>query len=489
MYVLAMPANTTERGREMRVHSALAVLGTIAVAATAACSGTASGSATGTGRPTPTRITPVLASAGQQSLTWALPKFAVGRQLGWLLSVAPHAPLTAAEFEQHFDRTFLAAAPPAELNAALEKYPGTWRLISLDAGTAPTGLEAGIVAGTAEFTVEIATDPSGLISGALLAPAPSLSSGPASWQALDAAARGLAPVVSFEAATLGVGGSCEPLNTMAPAEPRPLGSMFKLYVLGALADAVAARRLSWQQTVALSGDLRSLPSGSLQIEPAGTRYTVSQLADLMMSSSDNTAADELMALVGRSAVEAQAGLTSAHASLDVPFLRTREMFQLKYDDYPTYADAYLALSPAARLAYLQTVIDRLPLSRVTATTAALATPRDADTIEWFGSPSDLCAQFARLYQDAGQASLGPVSAALSINNGDIGLGRSAWPLVWFKGGSEVGVLTLGYLARSAAGRVDVVVLELSDPQHAIPSSVTLSAVSLLHAAFGLAAAG
>ena len=60
--------------------------------------------------------------------------------------------------------------------------------------------------------------------------------------------------------------------------------------------------------------------------------------------------------------------------------------------------------------------------------------------------------------------------------------------MWFKGGSETGVLTLGYLARSAAGRVDVVVLELSDPQHAIPSSVTLSALSLVHAAFGLAAA-
>ena len=64
------------------------------------------------------------------------------------------------------------------------------------------------------------------------------------------------------------------------------------------------------------------PSGSLQIEPAGTRYTVSQLADLMISSSDNTAADELSALVGRSAVEAQVRLTSAHASLDVAEERT-----------------------------------------------------------------------------------------------------------------------------------------------------------------------
>ena len=71
-------------------------------------------------------------------------------------------------------------------------------------------------------------------------------------------------------------------QSVAPTEsPEPLASMFKLYVLGALADAVSAGRLSWQQPIALSASLRSLPSGSLQIEPAGTRYTVSQLADLM----------------------------------------------------------------------------------------------------------------------------------------------------------------------------------------------------------------
>ena len=162
----------------------------------------------------------------------------MGRQLGWLLSAAPHA-LAGRRDRQHFDQAFLTAAPPAEINEALEKYPGTWRLVSLDAGTAQTALVAGIVAGTAELGVTIATDSSGLISGARLTPAPSLSPGPASWQALDAAARGLAPDVSFEAATLGAGGSCEPLNAVAPTEPRPLASMFKLYVLGALADAVS----------------------------------------------------------------------------------------------------------------------------------------------------------------------------------------------------------------------------------------------------------
>jgi hypothetical protein len=44
--------------------------------------------------------------------------------------------------------------------------------------------------------------------------------------------------------------------------------------------------------------------------------------------------------------------TSAHASLDQPFLRTRELFVLKYANYPYYARTYLALPDAKRTAYL-----------------------------------------------------------------------------------------------------------------------------------------
>jgi beta-lactamase class A len=102
----------------------------------------------------------------------------------------------------------------------------------------------------------------------------------------------------------------------------------------------------------------------------------------MISSSDNTAADELAALAGRRAVEAQVRLTSEHASLNMPFLRTREFAALKFDAYPAYADAYLAGSPSARLSYLRTAVDGLPLSAVEPTAADLSSPRDIDTIEW-----------------------------------------------------------------------------------------------------------
>jgi hypothetical protein len=435
----------------------------------------------------PVMAAPATTSASRPSIAWALPHFAVGRQLGWLLSAAPRAPLPVKEIKRHFDKAFLAQVPPAQINKVLERYPSRspWRLVTLDAGTARDLLLVSAIAGTRRLGVEIQSDPHGLIAAVLLSAEPALPPGPTSWSAVDRAARKLAPDVGFEAATVS-GGRCAAVNTLAPSSPRPTASMFKLYVLGAVADAVSQGRISWRTRVALTAGLRSIPSGSLQIEPLGTRYTVAQLAQLMISSSDNTAADELAALVGRPAVEAQVRLTSRHASLDVPFLRTRELAALKFDHYPHHANAYLARSPAARLSYLRTVVDHLPLSAIEPNPGDLSRPRDIATIEWFASPADLCAQFARLHSDAGRPGLAPVSAALSTNDGGIELARAAWPLVWFKGGSETGVLTLGYLARSASGKVVVVVLELSDPTQAIADSVTFTALSILHAAVTLA---
>ncbi len=77
---------------------------------------------------------------------------------------------------------------------------------------------------------------------------------------------------------------------------------------------------------------------------------------------------------------------------------------------------------------------------------------------------------------------------LSVNDGGVALPRSTWSRVWFKGGSEAGVLTLGYLARDTAGRTFVVVAMLENPTTAIDEEtasirlldVVSSAFALLH---------
>jgi len=436
----------------------------------------------------------VLPTAPQNlSLAWAIPNYPVGRQLRWLLRAATGPPVPASALKAHFDAQFLSQVPPTLLNQGLEALhlQAPVGVTSLDAGLTASALEVGLASGDEQLGLVLSVDEHGLINGLRVAPAPALPNAPESWAGLDAQLRSLAPDVSFEAATLGppvlarTARTCQVLNSLAPTTARPLGSMFKLYVLATVASEVRTGHLSWGQEVPLTAGLRSVPSGFLQIQPAGSRYSVSQLAQIMVSGSDNTAADRLAALAGRSAVEAQVATTSTHSALDEPFLRTRELAVLKYADYPTHARAYLRVAVAKRAAYLDDVVDQVPLSDVDLTAAATAGPRDIGSIEWFASPSDICAVYAQLYADASSASLAQVSTALSYNDGGIGLSRSAWPLVWFKGGSESGVLSLGYLGRRADGTVAVVVLELSDPAKGIAADLTPKALADLTAAFDL----
>src|SRR5262249_19066453 len=60
------------------------------------------------------------------------------------------------------------------------------------------------------------------------------------------------------------GPQLRPVHTLNPDEPLAIGSTFKLYILGALAEEVAAGRARWDEPLAIKDDLKSLPSGQMQ---------------------------------------------------------------------------------------------------------------------------------------------------------------------------------------------------------------------------------
>ncbi len=95
------------------------------------------------------------------------------------------------------------------------------------------------------------------------------------------------------------------VDSIDPATAAPLGSAFKLYVLDALGNAVASGKVRWNQPLTVTAQLKSLPSGELQNEPDGTQISVQDTAAKMISISDNTAANMLINLLGRPAVEAR----------------------------------------------------------------------------------------------------------------------------------------------------------------------------------------
>jgi Beta-lactamase enzyme family len=303
------------------------------------------------------------------------------------------------------------------------------------------------------------------------------------WAQTDRELTALAPGAGLLVARVSPGGTCMPVNQVAAATARPLGSMFKLFVLGAVARQIASGRVSWNQQLTVTSALRSAGStaGSLQYDPAGTRVSVRRAATKMISISDNTAADMLIHLVGRSAVQAQVRRWSDHAALDIPFLTTREDFLLKDAGYPALADKYLSLNPRQRAAFLASSVDPLPLSRLTP--RIWAQPRDIGTIEWFASPDDICRAFAGLRQLAAQPGLAPIGSVLSASNGGIGLGRPQWPTVWYKAGYEPGVQTAGYLATNSKGQAFVVVGMLESPAAWLYPSAAIGLMAVISSAF------
>ena len=107
-------------------------------------------------------------------------------------------------------------------------------------------------------------------------------------------------------------------------------------------------------------------------------------------------------------------------------------------NHPAQARAYLALDTAGKRAYLKDTVAKQSLSDIVLWTK----PREIDTVEWFGSPRDVCRAYAGLLKLGGKE----VNAVMSANDVGLGLDRKKWPLVSAKGGSEMGVLDLSYTA-------------------------------------------
>jgi len=418
--------------------------------------------------------------AAVPSLAPAAPRTAgsVAAQRDWVLAATRNAPLPEGAIAAHVDAAYLRAiGGAAAFNAALKQVG------ALTAGTVikqtDTSIEQVTYGSRGNRLLGLTVTDAGLIGSVQFAAYPDA---PRSWAELDRRARALAPDVSF-AATRFTGGHPTLRYGIAPHRPHPLGSAFKLYVLGALADAVATGAAGWQERLAIRDDWKSLPSGVLQTRPAGTRLSLTEYARYMISISDNTAADHLIHRLGRPRVETslvRLGNADPHASL--PFLTTRELFALKGYDYPTGATRYRRATVSARRARLAE-LDRVDLDRISAWKA----PRQLDAIEWYGSPLDMARALGGLWHRYRRAGMAPIGAVMSVNDGGIGLDPARYPTVWFKGGSEPGVLTLTYLSRTADGALVCASLLLTDRTAALDeATLAPEALAILRGALQLA---
>ncbi|HOI41455.1 MAG TPA: serine hydrolase [Elusimicrobiales bacterium] len=227
-----------------------------------------------------------------------------------------------------------------------------------------------------------------------------------------------------------------PVESLEPDEPLNIGSTFKLYVLAQLQEA----RAKWEKTVTIPESERSLPSGRLQAWPEGAPFTIYTLAAQMISESDNTATDALIALSGRKNIERNLG-KFGHYSPDrmKPFLKTSEFFRIKGST--AAAAEWTSARQDDRYDLLDDKVPALPLS----VSLVPSSPFEVSRIGWFASASDLCRVMDR-FRKSGD---GTVLGMLAINPG-LPVDKKLVPYAGYKGGSEAGALNMTWLLKTRA---------------------------------------
>ena len=259
------------------------------------------------------------------------------------------------------------------------------------------------------------------------------------------------------------GATPTPVLAVRDTQPAPLGSAFKLWVLAETARQVATGKHRWDEVVPVAAP--SLPSGILQAWPAATPVTLQTLATLMISISDNTAADTLIGVLGRKEVDAMA----ARFGGSVPVLTTREAFAIKAD--PTRIAAWKGADAAGRRALLAAQASAIATQRIDPLMFSSG-PIANDSVEWFASPRDMARLLAHL-RDAGPV----VRAIMGINPGIDPATAARFRYVGFKGGSEPGVITLNLLAQARDGRWYAVVGDWHRPDAGVDDAAFVAVVS------------
>lgn len=401
-----------------------------------------------------------------------VPATAAGQQLGWLLDALNHGGegLTKSTLTSHFSPDFLVALPVDQLLHILMDYvePNAPLRIARFAGpTDQDDLHAILTAAKGDWSVVVGVESSGahrvnaLFFAPLLVPAPAKPV--TGWSDLASRFKKIAPETSLTVAEL-TGGGCVPIAALNPDAELAVGSAFKLYVAGELARQIESGNVRWDQLITIRDDLRSLPNGDLRLAPDGSQYSLRYVFEQMIAQSDNTAADHLIALLGRTNIERMMS-TMGHAdpALDTPLLMTREWFAIKLRWSSQQIAAYLKSTPVEK---------RVLLKQADAVANTLGqdeewpNPYLIDTIEWFASSADLCRAMAYLQVRMSKPGLAEVKDAFSIDEG-ISFDASVWRYVGFKGGYETGVKSDVWLLERADGRWFVVSGIINDPKQEI----------------------
>ena len=302
----------------------------------------------------------------------------------------------------------------------------------------------------------------------------------ASWHDVDAVLGKTGARYSYQVAKVD-NGRCNPVAGTNTHQSLPLASIFKLYVLHALAVAVKAGTVSWDDQLTVTDKSRAVGSSGLEL-PVGAHVSVRTAAEKMIATSDNMATDLLIGRMGTHAIE-EALVTAGHhdpASM-TPFPTMYELFSVGWGT-PDLRNQWQHGSPQVR-AQLLAQANSTPYEP---DPTRAHTPASSYGAEWYGSAEDICRVHATLEADATGAAA-PVRQILSAVSG-IQLDRSEWPYIGAKAGGLPGDLTFSWYAIDKTRQPWVVSFQLNWPRDHGPT-VTGWALQVAKQVFALIAPG
>ena len=277
-----------------------------------------------------------------------------------------------------------------------------------------------------------------------------------SWHDIDTVLSRTGARYSYQVAKVD-NGHCDPVAGTNTHQSLPLASIFKLYVLHAVAGAVKKGTVSWDDQLTVTDKSRAVGSSGLEL-PAGARVSVRTAAEKMIATSDNMATDLLIGKLGTHAIE-EALVTAGHhdpASM-TPFPTMYELFSVGWGT-PDLRSQWEHGSPQVR-AQLLAQANSTPYKP---DPTRAHTPASSYGAEWYGNADDICRVHAALQADAVGAAA-PVRQILSAVAG-IQLDHKEWPYIGAKAGGLPGDLTFSWYAVDKTRQPWVVSFQLNWPR-------------------------
>lgn len=395
-----------------------------------------------------------------------VPSTTAGKQFQWMLEALNNVDVTGAE--ERCSKSFLDFISISELEGTLreikeEVYEGKevvpLRVSTSDRDDIIDAIITGVGMPNALSVLLITDDKTGKIASLRFAPAggnnPGGAGGGGEWDPMSKDADRMDGTVSYGVYEIQPrdpkepNGPLELLPISGQDEHRALniGNTVRLYVLNALVDQIESSRatdkvvgsINWDTRITIADNLKSLPSGRMQLETAGRSYPVRRFAELMMTADDNTAIDHIVTLLGRDVVETSVNARNDNAALNTPFLLTREAFALKLVPDGRVAQDYIDAEDADQ----RTMLTEGELAKAKPDVEQLGawkqSPQVAE-IGWFASAEQLCELMKRMRELEVQRDTMLISPWIRATTG-IGLDPQVWKSAAYVGASEPGVMS------------------------------------------------